>query len=58
MKTLRWINSFAMLMLVLLPFGAGPAVAAGIKAPDAPQARTTPLIIDHISNVVARTVNR
>ncbi len=49
MKTLRWINSFALLMLVLLPFSAGPAVAAGIKAPDAPQARTMPLIVDHTS---------
>lgn len=40
-------------MLVLLPFSAGPAVAAGIKAPDAPQARTTPLIIDHTSTDIA-----
>jgi len=45
MKTLRWTNSFAMLMLLLLPFSTGPAIAA----PDAPQARTTPLIIDHTS---------
>jgi len=34
-----------MLMLLLLPFSTGPAIAA----PDAPQARTTPLIIDHTS---------
>ena len=54
MKTLRWINSFALLMLLPLFFGTGPTVAAGIKAPDAPQARTAPLIIDHTSvNITA-----
>jgi uncharacterized repeat protein (TIGR01451 family) len=49
MKTLRWINSFALLMLLPLFFGTGPAVAAGVTAPDTPQARATPLIIDHTS---------
>lgn len=51
MKTLRWINSFAMLMLLPLFFSAGPTVAADTKAPDVPQARTTPLIIDHNTSV-------
>ncbi|MEJ5309431.1 MAG: hypothetical protein WHX52_06640 [Anaerolineae bacterium] len=49
MRTLRWINSFALLMLLPLFFGPGPTVAAGTAAPDAPQARTAPLIIDHTS---------
>ncbi|MBN2390304.1 MAG: DUF11 domain-containing protein [Anaerolineae bacterium] len=49
MKTVRWINSFVLLMLLPLFCGTGPTVAAGVTAPDTPQARTTPLIIDHTS---------
>ena len=49
MKTFRWINRFALLMLLPLLFGVGFTAIAESNAPDAPQARTTPIIIDHTS---------
>ncbi|MGC9396208.1 MAG: hypothetical protein ACP5J4_15300 [Anaerolineae bacterium] len=49
MKTFRWINRFALLMLLPLLFGVGFVAAAGSDAPEAPQARSTPVIIDHTS---------
>jgi uncharacterized repeat protein (TIGR01451 family) len=54
MKTFGWINRFALLILLPLLLGVGFTTAAGIKTPDTPQARTTPLIIDHTSvNITA-----
>lgn len=49
MKTFRGITCFVLLMLLSVLLGVGFTAAAGIKAPDAPQARTAPIIIDHTS---------